>query len=192
MPRPWSAGNTPVRMVGALMGLGVVVGFAATLLFPLTGLPIGRWWPAAAMALACGGTLIFVGTRANSGGTVGEDGVVARYLLRPERALPHAEIAWAYLHRTKTTLIFLAASDEALRLVAYDGTSLQLSLPPRGRAREEALAALEAIEAKLSRAYLGYTPEAERAWARQVEDPAAWRRLVEAQSRQGRQGRKLV
>ncbi len=173
-------------MVGTLMGLGVALGFVATVLFPLTGLPFERWWPAAAMALACGATLILVGTRANSGGTLGEEGVVVRYLLRGERVLPHSEIAWAYVHRVRTSLLFVAASDDALRLVAYDGTGLQLSLPPRGRAREAALAALAELEGKLSRAYLGYTPEAARAWARREEDPAAWRRLVEAQGRQGR------
>ena len=182
----WSAGNTAVRMVGALMAAGVVVGFAATLLFPFTGLPFERWWPAAAMALACGGALVFVGTRANSGGALRPDGVVVRYLLRGERFLPHAEIAWAYVHRMDTSLVFAVASDEMLRLMAHDGTSLQLSLPPRGKAREEALAALAALEPKLTRAYLGFTPEAARAWARREDDPAAWRRLVEAQSRQGR------
>lgn len=179
--KTWSAGNTPVRMVGALMAAGVAVGFAATLLFPFSGLPFGLWWPAPAMALACGAVLAFVGTRANSGGRIGEDGVVVRYLLRADRVLPFGEIAWAYVHRMRTSLVFVAASDESLRLVANDGTSVQLSLPPRGKARDEALAALSALETKLTRAYLGYAPEAARTWARREEDPAAWRRLVERQ-----------
>jgi len=178
----YRAGNTPVRMVGALLGLGVVVGFAATLLFPLTGLGLERWWPAPAMALACGAALAYVGTRANSGGTLGEDAVVVRYLLRGERVLPHREIAWAYVHCMRTSLVFAVASDESLHLLSDDGTAVQLSLPPRGRERERALRALSALEPKLSRAYLGFSPEAARAWARRAQDPAAWRRLVESQA----------
>ena len=179
--RPWSAGNTPVRMVGVLMGLGVAIGTGATLLFPLTGLPFGEWWPASAMALACGAALVFVGTRANSGATLGGDGVVVRYLLRAERVVPYPEVAWAYVHRMKTSLVFATSSDESLHLLAWDGTAAQLSLPPRGRARADALAAIEALEPKLGKAYVGYTPEAERAWAGRRSDPGAWRRLVEAQ-----------
>ena len=50
-----------------------------------------------------GAALAHVGTRANSGGTLGEEAVVVRYLLRGERLLLHREIAWAYVHRMRTS-----------------------------------------------------------------------------------------
>lgn len=190
LPAPrWSAGNSPVLMVGWLAGLGAGLGLASVVLFPLAGFAFAAFWPAVAMALACGAVFAFVGTRMNAGGSLEADGLRARYLLRRARTWRYDEVAWAYLFRQRTSLLWASADDESLHLVTFDGTDLQLTLPARGARRRHALEVVAALPARIPNAYVGFSQEAARAWPRRGENPRSWAWLVE---RQAPEGRRLV
>jgi hypothetical protein len=173
-----SAGNTPIRMVALLSGAGTILGTVGVVFFSSAGVALAQWWPTVAMALACGAIFGIVGTRMNVGARLGPDGLVATYLLRRARNWSPLEVAWAYLHQQRTTLLGMAARDEALHLVTYDGTDVQLSLPARGARRERALGVLETVPAWLPRAYIGFASEAVRAWNSRDENPRGWEWLV--------------
>jgi hypothetical protein len=138
------------------------------------------------MALGLRATLILVGTRANSGGTLGEEGVVVRYLLARRARAAALGDRLGLRAPVRTSLLFVAASDDALRLVAYDGTGLQLSLPPRGPRREAALAALAELEGKLSRASWATRPRQRGPGPRGRRIPRPGAGWWKAQGRQGR------